>query len=507
LPILGKAVANFQGGVEMKYFLYARKSTDTEDKQILSIQSQLTEVRQYATQQGLEIKQEFEEARTAKSPGRPIFDEMIKRIEKGEASGIIAWHPDRLARNSIDGGKVIYLVDTGKIVDLRFPTYRFDNSAQGKFMLNIIFGQSKYYVDNLSENTKRGIREKLRRGEYPGFAPVGYLNDGKGKIVIDNETAPLVQKLYALCAEGKYTLVELRKLATALGLVSKRVKRPLSFSNVHRILTNPFYSGFFLYKGEIFQGIHSPIIEKDLFDKVQEVLKFRSKPVLSKGQYFAFRGFIKCAECGCQITAEIQKSHVYYHCTKKRGPCSQSGFVREENLAQQVKEAILKVALDDGLFSQMVKEVEREKLLLDGDRALAKRNAEIKLKEIEEKLKDLLDLFMDNTISVEEYREKKAQLLSKKAELEKDPVGSNGKWLEHFKNFLTLAHQATYIAAEANYEAQRDCLKIFCSNLKLVGATLLFSYRYPYKFFAERANNNMGSRYLKSRTLFKNKSC
>ena len=147
---------------------------------------------------------------------------MLKRIEKGEANGILAWHPDRLARNSVDGGKIIYLIDTGSIIDLRFPTYRFDNSAQGKFMLNIIFGQSKYYVDNLSENTKRGIREKLRRGEYPGFAPVGYLNDGKGKIFIDEATTPLVKKLYALCAEGKHTLDELKKLATAFGLVSKR---------------------------------------------------------------------------------------------------------------------------------------------------------------------------------------------------------------------------------------------------------------------------------------------
>ena len=393
----------------MKYFLYARKSTDTEDKQVLSIQSQLNEVRQYGIQQDLEITQEFQEARTAKSPGRPIFDEMIKRIEKGEASGIITWHPDRLARNSIDGGKIIYLVDTGKIIDLKFPTYRFDNSAQGKFMLNIIFGQSKYYVDNLSENTKRGLREKVRIGEYPSVAPIGYTND-RSKIIVDEANAPLVKKLYALCAEGKYSLLELRKLATAFGLVSKRQKKPLSFSNVHRVLTNPFYYGLFVYKGEIFQGSHSPIIDKDLFDKVQEVIKFRSKPIINKNHYFVFRGFIRCGECGCQITAEAQRGHAYYHCTKKLGPCAQSKYVREENLAQQVKETILKVSLDDRLFSPMMEELEREKSLLVADKIFAKRNAEIKIKEIEEKLKTLLDLFMDNTISVEEYREKKAQL-------------------------------------------------------------------------------------------------
>ncbi|MDD4939102.1 MAG: recombinase family protein, partial [Candidatus Omnitrophica bacterium] len=407
---------------------------------------------------------------------------------KGEASGIISWHPDRLARNSIDGGKVIYLVDTGKIIDLKFPTYRFDSSAQGKFMLNIIFGQSKYYVDNLSENTKRGLREKVRLGEYPSLAPIGYTND-RSKIIVDEANAPLVKKLYALCAEGRYSLLELRKLATAFGLVSKRQKKPLSFSNVHRILTNPFYYGLFLYKGEIFQGTHSPIIDKDLFDKVQEVIKFRSKPILNKNHYFVFRGFIRCGECGCQITAEIQRGHAYYHCTKKRGPCAQSKYVREENLAQQVKEAIDKVALDDGLFSPMMKELEREKTLLEADKIFAKRNAEIKLKEIEEKLKTLLDLFMDNTISVEEYREKKAQLLNQKVELERNPLTQDGKWLEQMKSFLTLAHQATSIAAEANFEAQRDFLRSCGSNISLNNGSLAISYRYPWRYIVENRGN------------------
>jgi len=398
----------------MRYSLYARKSTDTEDKQVLSIQSQLTELREYAKKEKLEIAQEFQETRTAKSPGRPVFNEMIARIEKGEVQGIIAWHPDRLARNSIDGGKIIYLIDTGKIIDLKFPTYRFDNSAQGKFMLNIIFGQSKYYVDNLSENTKRGLREKVRLGEYPGFAPLGYLND-KGKIIVDEATAPLVKKLYALCAEGKYTQDELRKLATALGLVSKRRKRPLSYSNVHRILTNPFYLGLFVYKGEIFQGKHPAIIEKDLFDKVQGILKFRSRPSLTKKHYFVFRGLIRCAECGCQITVEIQKGHRYYHCGKKRDPCPQSSlFIREENLAQQIKEAILKVALDDRAFSYMMDELNREITLSNAKRVHNQVSAEIKNQEIDDQLKRLLDLLVRGIISEEEYKRGKAELLNKK---------------------------------------------------------------------------------------------
>ncbi len=475
-----------------KYFLYARKSTDTEDKQILSIPSQLTEVREYARKEQLDIVEVVQEARTAKTPGRPIFDEMIHRIEKGEADGIIAWHPDRLARNSIDGGKIIYLIDTGMITDLRFPTYRFDNSAQGKFMLNIIFGQSKYYVDNLSENTKRGIREKLRLGEYPGFAPVGYLNDGKGKITVDEATAPLVRKLYALCAEGHHTLDELKKLATAFGLVSKRYKRPLAVSNVHRILSNAFYYGVFFYKGEIFQGAHQPIITKDLFDKAQEALKIRCKPTLYKNHYFAFRGLIRCGECGCVLTAERQKGHAYYHCTKRKVECTQKGYTREENLALMISEAIEKIAVDDKLFSAMLAELEREKELAKATKIHTDLTRETRAREIDEQLSRLLDLFVDGSISADEYKAKKASLINKKTHHLENPEGTDGKWLEPMRDFLTLAHQAGYVASAGSAEEKADLFKKICSNRRLAYANLSYFYTYPYKILVNSRGEELG---------------
>src|SRR5262245_16424466 len=125
------------------YFLYARKSTDVEDKQVLSIDAQLSELRQFAEREQLTILAELIEKQSAKTPGRPIFDQMLDRIEAGEVSGMLAWHPDWLARNSVDGGRVIYLLDTGKLCSLKFPTVRFEPDPQGKFMLSIMFGQSK----------------------------------------------------------------------------------------------------------------------------------------------------------------------------------------------------------------------------------------------------------------------------------------------------------------------------------------------------------------------------
>ena len=196
----------------MKYFLYIRKSTDEDDRQVLSLEAQETELKEFALRENLLIAATFRESQTAKEPGRPIFNDMLKRMERGEAEGILAWHPDRLARNSIDGGRIIFLIDTGKIKSLKSPTFWFEPTPQGKFMLNIAFGQSKYFVDNLSENTKRGLRQKLRRGELPGYAPLGYVNDLRTHTLTkDPDRFGLVRKLFELYATSDYTLKNIKQ--------------------------------------------------------------------------------------------------------------------------------------------------------------------------------------------------------------------------------------------------------------------------------------------------------
>ena len=404
----------------MKYFLYARKSTDEESKQILYIEAQITEVRQYAEKEKLNVVSEFIEARTAKAPGRPIFNDMVCQLERGKAEGILAWHQDRLARNSVDGGKIIYLVDKRIIQDLRFPTYRFDNTAQGKFMLSIIFGQSKYYVDNLSENVKRGIRQKVRNGIYTAWAPVGYLNDPKTKLlVVDKLKAPLIKKMFELYATGNYTLEQLVNKMNALGFAT-RSNKPLYVSNCYLILTNPLYYGILTYWGEQFDGKHEPIITKKLFDRVQAIIKLKGKPQVAGANYFVFRGLMRCAVCGAAITAEIKKGHHYYHCTRKLKPCkgTRIDYVREEELARQIQEFIQKVSLSDDWLENILRELEKDKNQFSQSSHTHLQNLQSKISEIDAKISKLIDLYLQGSLSLEEYNLKKNELVSLKKDLQ-----------------------------------------------------------------------------------------
>ena len=479
-----------------KFFVYARKSTDSEDRQVRSIADQLAELRELAKKENIEIVDTLVEKQTAKIPGRPVFAEMLKRIEAGEAEGILAWHPDRLARNSVDGGQIIYLVDTGIIKELKFPTFWFDPTPQGKFMLSIAFGQSKYYIDNLSENIKRGHRQKLKNGLWPQMAPLGYLNNRETKqIYVDKEKAKFIKKAFEAYASGKHTLKELRKIINGLGLRGRRDKM-LSVSNYQYLLQNPFYYGVIRYNGEYFEGKHEPIIAKKLFDQAQEVMKQKSKPQkVDKMKFFLYRGLFKCGECGFAITADKKikpsgKSYTYYYCTQKNPNhiCSQNVFTREEKISSQINETIQKVSLPDDWAQEMLNELQKEKNEATQSSRFFAQKTESEIKEVDEKLEKLMNAYLASALSLDEYRETKNKLVNQKRLLKDELTAFEQKSNNRFElaaRFINTVKQAEIIALQENPEQGRDFLKKIGSNFRLSGQNLIVDFKNPFKILAE----------------------
>jgi DNA invertase Pin-like site-specific DNA recombinase len=447
-------------------------------------------LREFAAKEKLEIVASFQEAKTAKEPGRTKFAEMLQKIEKGKAEGILSWHPDRLARNSVDGGKIIHMIDRSLIKSLKFPTFWFEPTPQGLFMLNIAFGQSKYFVDNLRENTKRGLRQKIRNGVWPGWAPVGYLNNLKTKMIdIDPEKAPKVRKLFELYATGNHTFHSLanwckeNKLKGNLG-------KDISTSNVPIILQNIFYTGLMKYKGEIFEGKHKPLISKKLFDRVQEVLKQRGRIQEIKKHNFVFLGLMRCASCGASITAEIQKGHNYYRCTKKKGLCQEKHYLREDVLIEQIKSFLQKVSLSNQDTKKVLAELEKDELRAKEQAKITVQNLKEELSQIDKKLEKLMDVYLAEVISTEEYTGRKQKILTRKLEIQekiRDFEQKGLSWLEPAREFVLKLNYTEKLLASENYAEMATFLKNIGSNHILQNRQLIFSAKIPFNLVAKRS--------------------
>ena len=479
--------------MKTKYFLYARKSTEDEERQVMSIEAQIVELEEYAKREKLEIAERFIESKSAKKPGRAVFNEMMTKINEGkEPLGLLGWHPDRLARNSVDGGQIIYFIDTGKLVSLRFPTFWFEPTPQGLFMLQVAFGQSKYYSDNLSENVKRGIRQKLRRGEWTGLAPLGYVNNPKMRNIEPDPTkARVISKAFEEFSQGRYTLESLAERLKFLGVASKTGKR-LCKAVVKHMLSNPIYTGIIVHNGETYEGKFSPIVSRATFEMVQKILKDRAKPRKSKKSHnFPFVGLLRCGECGAAITAQYAHgcggTYRYYRCTKRLGPCSQR-YLREDLLATQLKDELSKVALYQNWTEKMRVQVDIwEKEQHQSLQSFA-QNLEVRIKETDEKLDKLVNAFLDGTIEKETYLIKKDELVKLKTELleRKRDFGRKGNnWNEPLRNWLFLACSAEKLASSEDFYEIKSLVEKIGTNRRLLNRIVLLDFKKPFDLIPE----------------------
>lgn len=360
----------------IKYCLYARKSTETEERQALSIDSQIKEMKAIAERDNLQIVAIRMEAHSAKDSGqRPAFNKIIEEIKDKKYNAILTWQPDRLSRNAGDLGRLVDLMDKQSLLEIRTCNQIFTNSPNEKFLLMILGSQAKLENDNKSLNVKRGLRTKCEMGLWPTCTPTGYLpnqrRDREGYVEIDPIRAPIIKQMFEKASEGMSARKIKHWLQYELDFRSVRNKH-YSLSNVQRILTNTFYYGEFEFprgSGKRYKGIHTPIISKELFDAVQKVTLSRSHQKFIYRKNFAYTRLMKCGLCGSNVSAEEKfkklkdgsfARYVYYGCTRAKDSWCKMLYIREDSLIQQLRDLVDKLSIDDlGVRGQFEAEVDR----------------------------------------------------------------------------------------------------------------------------------------------------
>jgi DNA invertase Pin-like site-specific DNA recombinase len=362
-PIGGIRQAAIPEPVKVRYCLYARKSTEEEDRQALSIDSQVNEMMTLATREHLEIVEVKREAHSSKEVGqRAVYNELLREIREGKFNGILTWAPDRISRNAGDLGRIVDLMDSKHLVDIRTFGQRFGNNPNEKFLLMILGSQAKLENDNKRINVKRGLRARAEMGLWPGIAPTGYLNDSrkdhKCEILVDPIRSPVIRQVFEKVGVERWSGRKVHGWLKKDVQFASRIGKSMNLSTLYKMLKNPFYCGVFEYPrggGNWYTGKHMPLITQELFQAVQEKIAEENR---SKHRFkeWNFTKLLLCGYCGSGITAQEKSkllstgepvSYVYYSCSRAKDTSCKNPYLREEKVLEQLATLIDRVSLDE----------------------------------------------------------------------------------------------------------------------------------------------------------------
>ena len=471
---------------KIKYFAYVRKSTEGEERQALSIPAQKDKLNEIFGKLDIEFVED--KASAFKPFNRPNFASMFERIRKGERTGLIAWHPDRLSRNEKDAGEITYMIRTGVIHDLKLATYHFENTPEGIWMLQMALSQSQYESAKKGRDVKRGLEQKAKMGIYPAPAPLGYLNDkyaerGNKTIQQDPERFELVRRMFDLMLTGKHNPVQIVHTANEeWGFRSVNGKK-LSRSNIYLIFTRPFYYGEFEYpvgSGNWHKAIHKPMITREEYDRIQFLLGRRSQPRGQKHDII-YRGPIRCGECGCMITAEEKTKYqqngnvhhyTYYHCTKRKidANCKQPA-IDEAKLEKQIAAELAKLEIPADFKDWAVARLRDMNAKEINDREQIYGNQRREYEACVRRIDNLIDMRANGEITESEFKNKKVILLAEKdrfQELLKDTDKRVENWLEIAERGFNFAEKARHIfGTTKNIEVKKEIFAALGSDFIL----------------------------------------
>jgi DNA invertase Pin-like site-specific DNA recombinase len=485
-----------------RYILYARKSSESEDRQVLSIDSQIKELKDLARSQALEITAVLEESRSAKAPGREVFGRLLAEVARGRVQGILCWKLDRLARNPVDGGALIWAFDEGTLQQIVTPQRTFTNTGNDKFWMSLEFGIAKKYVDDLSDNVKRGIRAKHGQGWRTGLAPLGYLNDRATRTIGEDPVRfSLLRKLIDRILAGEPPLRMLFVLNNQWGFRTRQFRRiggrPLTESGFYRLLSNPFYYGLIESGGGSWPGRHRPLLSKDEFDRIQEILGRPTRPQKERHR-FAYTGLIRCGECGLAITAEEKTNrygsqYTYYHCTKRNAAarCGQR-TIRLEALEAQILDALRRIHIADDYRDWAMKHLRDVASEEASTRQAARQSVESAAQGVEKQLGALTDLRVRGFIDDADFATKRRELVESRLRLRERLANQHGttpNWLEPATQAILFASEATNRFKRGNIDERRRILLTVGSNFSIRDKILRIQLQKPFALMDESARN------------------
>ena len=465
---------------------YIRVSTPKQGKGV-SLQEQRSGIERYAAKHGFVIIAWFVEVETAAKRGRPVFNEIVRRLKKGEADGVAIHKIDRSARNLSDWAEISELADAN--IAVHFVSEDLDlRSNSSRLTADVQAVVAAHYVRNLKEERQKGFDGRLKQGLYPLGAPVGYLNKGGGKPKeIDPIQGPLIRKAFELYATGRYTLKSLQKEMTRLGLRNRRGNL-VSLNGFSTILNSPFYIGIIrlLKTGETFAGIHEPLVTTSVFHRVRAVLEGRTSSRTQRDG-FVLRRLLTCRPCGYSLIGERQKGHVYYRCHTKDCPTTS---VREDLALDAIRERVVRPVQLSSAELSTAQEVAHE-LRKDWATAQSSQREGLRLKagQLGDRLTRLTDAFLDGAIENDLFQERKNALLLERrkfaeasAELEADPARS----IDRAEEFLELCGSAENLYESAIGEEKRDLIALLTSNRYVEGKKLDMTWAPPFDSIAGR---------------------
>ncbi|MFH1790096.1 MAG: recombinase family protein [bacterium] len=487
----------------ISYFIYLRKSSESEDRQELSIPAQKREMLALVKRKGLKIVGEpLEEACSAMVPGRPLFKNMMDAIDRGKATGIVCWKLDRLARNPLDGGRIMQALGERRIQEIITPEFTYTATGADKMLMAIMFGMATKYSDDLSDNVRRGNREALERGLWPGRPKLGYVRDPRtNRLVADPERFTIVHEMWRLLLADKPVLDILHLANDRRGLrtptFGSQGNKPLSRSMIYRLFGDPFYAGQMVRNGAVYQGSHPPMVSLAEFDRAQEILARRClwrEPDVPGKLFFTYRGLISCVSCGGMVTAKNTTNrhgskYVHYYCWKKNHKhlyCPE-GAVQEREIERQFLAFLDELVIPPAWAATVVSKLDRLRNKVEKASAKSAVLTEEHLRKLETRLQRLRTVFLDDNFTEEEYRVERNRLLDEKARLEENlsnPAGS-ADYLEPYRNAFLFVNKAKSVFEKVNSEQKRELVQRLTWNLKLKDKKLLIEAKNPFALCRE----------------------